>query len=119
MLPENENVSRIQSLRNTAKLFLEKSLACTKLTDVKAFFDLSQQASASADDLENNLKVESCWTYLHFVRFFGYSPKYPAYLEFCTRNRFSPVAEPDLNRALSYQNPNTYSAETVNVRAVQ
>ena len=116
---ENESINRIQDLRKVAKTFFEKSLACTKIADVKSFFDLAQQANASADELENNTRIESCWTYLHFVRFFGYSPDYNNYLEFCARNRFSPVAKTDLTHALSYQGTDMKSADTIKINAVQ
>jgi len=114
----NENVARIQELRAVARSFFEKSQACTKISDVRAFFDLAQQANADADDLESNLKIESCWTYLHFVAFFGYKKDYKSYLEFCARNRMDPVSAEDFTLALDYK-PATTTAETAKIRAVQ
>lgn len=95
-------IARIHDLRKISKNFYDKSLACTKISDIRAFFELAQQASADADALEADLKVESCWVYLHFVQFFGYSPEYTEYLEFCVRNRFDPVSDTDYRAALSY-----------------
>ena len=113
-----ETTSRIQDLRKVAKSFFEKSLACTKISDVKAFFDLAQQANEQADAIESNIKLESCWTYLHFVQYFGYSRDYAVYMEFCIRNRFVPVSEADLNAALSYSTDNQ-SAAVSNTSTVQ
>lgn len=116
---ENEAVNRIHSLRITAETFFKKSLACTKMADVKSFFDLAMQANARADDLESDLKLESCWTYLHFVEYFGYSTEYEIYLEFCIRNRLSPVTEQDLAQALSYKRTSTQSDASIRDMAVQ
>ena len=119
MVHESENIARIQSLRKISKAFFDKSLVCTKMTDVKAFFDLAQRASESADLLEADLKVESCWIYLHFVRFFGYSEAYSEYLAFCTRNCFSSVSEQDLMYALSYKSTATQSADVSKITETQ
>ncbi len=113
-----ENANRIQELRIVAKTFFDKSLACTKISDVKAFFELAQQANASADELESDLKLESCWTYSHFVRFFGYAEDYESYVEFCARNRFSPVSKQDLTTALSYSAPVVVSTTTTRAQAL-
>lgn len=102
-----DSVERIFDLRNVAKTFFEKSLVCTKVSDVQAFFALAQQANESADLLESDIKIESCWTYLHFVQYFGYSCEYEQYVEFCIRNRFAPVSEIDLKLALTYKSANT------------
>lgn len=116
---ESENVARIQELRVVAKTFFEKSLACTKLSDVRAFFDLAQQANASAADLESDLKIESCWTYLHFTQFFGYPKRYSSYLEFCARNRIPPVVEEDFMQALSYNSTSDHNATLMSTNAAQ
>lgn len=115
---ENENIARIQDLRSVAKTFFEKSLACTKISDVRAFFDLAQQANADADALESDLKIESCWSYMHFIHFFGYSDKYNSYLEFCARNRLQPVARKDYRQALAYK-AKAASIESASAIAVQ
>ena len=115
----NEHISRIQNLRRVADSFLDKSLSCTKISDIKAFFELAQQANESADAIEDNVKLESCWTYVHFVRYFDYSSKYNSYLEFCVRNRFSPVSQEDLKTALSYRSADNQSDDTMSVTAVQ
>ena len=96
-MPENalESVKRIQLLRKTASTFLEKSLNCTKIGDVQAFFDLANQADANADRLEGEIKIESCWVYLHFVQECAYPVEYSSYLEFCIRNGLTPVAKKD------------------------
>ena len=114
-----EGVLRIQNLRNISEEFFAKSLACTKVSDVKTFFDLAQQANTSADILEESLKIESCWTYLHFIEYFGYSTGYCDYVEFCIRNRFAPVSETDLNLALSYSSTAAQSAALISSTAVQ
>lgn len=110
-----ETIDRINDLRNVAKTFFKKSLACAKITDVKAFFDLAQQANESADVLENDIKLESCWTYLHFVEYFGYSRKYADYMEFCIRNRFAPVSETDLTMALSYRSSDSAMVDSSDI----
>ena len=119
MVYESESVARIQNLRKISSVFFDKSLACTKMADVKAFFDLAQQANESADILESDLKIESCWVYLHFVQFFDYSESYSDYLEFCVRNCFSPVSEQDLVCALSYKSTAIQSAEVSKITEIQ
>ena len=114
-----EPITRIQDLRAVSKNFFEKSLACTKMADIKAFFELAQQASAHADELETDLKIESCWTYLHFVRFFGYSEAYEDYMEFCVRNRLNPVSNADFMLALSYKSTESHNADTMVTTAHQ
>lgn len=114
-----EAINRIQDLRKVSKIFFEKSLACTKISDVQAFFDLARQANADADVLEGDLKIESCWTYLHFVQYFEYSRQYNDYLEFCIRNRLDPVLQEDFSQALSYISTAQYKDETISTNAVQ
>ena len=97
-----ENINRIKLLRKTAQVFVEKSLNCTKIADVQAFFDLATQANANADALESEFKVESCWVYLHFVKTCGYPPAFSSYLEFCVRNGLSPVVKADFSKAYSF-----------------
>ena len=100
---DNEmQVCRIAKLRSTADEFLSKSLACTKISDVKAFFDLAQLANAEADTVESDLKIESCWTYLHFIKYFDYPKDYDEYMEFCVRNRLNPVSDGDFVSAVGY-----------------
>lgn len=102
MFKKEAQISRIMNMRKTADNFLEKSLACTKISDVKAFFELAQQANAEADAVESDLKIESCWTYLHFIRYFEYPREYNDYMEFCVRNRLSPVSDTDFRSAVAY-----------------
>ena len=112
-IEKTEQTARISALRDVADNFFQKSLACTKMADVKAFFDLAQQANESADELQSSLKIESCWTYLHFVEFFGYSEEYTEYLEFCARNRLDAICKDDFQQALSYKRTESHSAEVM------
>ena len=97
-----EKASRISQLREISNDFLAKSAMCTKVNDVESFFELAQKASAQADELESDIKIESCWVYLQFQINFDYPSDYASYLEFCLRNGFQAVCADDYQKALDF-----------------
>lgn len=90
----------LTALQTTGLELLEKARMSAKASDVVTFTEQGLSCLMEAKEMARDLAANSLLLYLECFAILGEDPTFQRYVEFCLRNRLTPLGIDDFNAVL-------------------